>query len=65
MTKILSDVATGYDDTPVNYENSSVRNFVFTYACEIILGNAPKEIGNDENLQDFLMPQFCQSNYKG
>lgn len=65
MSKILSDVATGNDDTPVNYENSSVGNFVIADACEIILGNAQKEIGNNEHLQDSLMPKFCQSNYKG
>lgn len=56
---------TGNDDTPVNYENSSVGNFVIADDCEIILGNAQKEIGNDENLRHFLMPQFCASNYKG
>lgn len=65
MSKILYKVATGNGDTPVNDENSSVGNFVIAYACEIILGNAQKEIGNDEHLQDVLMPQLCQSNYKG
>lgn len=64
MSKILSDVATGNDDTPVYYENSSIGNFVIADACEIILGNAQKEIGNDANLQDFTMPQFYQNNYK-
>lgn len=38
MSKILSEVATGNGDTPVNDENSSVGNFVIADACEIILG---------------------------
>lgn len=38
MSKILSEVATGNGDVPVNDENSSVGNFVIAEACEIILG---------------------------
>lgn len=38
MSKILSEVATGNGDVPVNDENSSVGNFVIADACEIILG---------------------------
>lgn len=36
--KILSEVATGNADIPVNDENSSVCNFVIADAFEIILG---------------------------
>lgn len=38
MSKILSEVASGNGDTPVNDEDSSVGNFVTADACEIILG---------------------------
>lgn len=66
MSKILSDVATGNDYTSVNDENSSVGNFNISDACDdIILGNALEEIENVENSQNFKMPEFCHSNYKG
>lgn len=32
---------------------------------DIILGNALEEIENVENLQNFKMPEFCHSYYKG
>lgn len=45
MSKILSDIATGNDDTQVNDENSSEGNFNISDACDnIILGNASEEL---------------------
>lgn len=56
MSKILCDIATGNDDTPVNDENTSVFNI--PDACDDMYHTV-------ENLQNFQMPQLCHSNYKG
>lgn len=65
MSKILYKVATGNGDTPVNDKNSSVGNLFLQMPSKSYWGNAQKEIENDENLQNFKVPQFCQSKYKG
>lgn len=68
MSKILSDVAIGNDDNPVNDEYSLVGNFNISDACDDIIhvfGNALEKIEYIENLQNFKVPQFCHSNYKG
>lgn len=59
--KILYKVATGNSDTPVNDKNSFVGNLFLQMPSKSYLGNAQKEIENDENLQNFKIPQFCQS----
>lgn len=65
MLKILNKFATGNGDTPVIDENSSVGNLFLQMPSKSYLCNAQNEIENDENLQNFKVPQFCQSKYKG
>lgn len=68
MSKILSDVAIGNDDTLVNDEHSFVRNFNISDACDdiiYVLENALEEIEIVENLQILKCPDFVEVLTKG